>query len=94
LPLDRLRLRLLRCDECRAYSSICRRNYVLICDKRACAVACSGLRSRAVTDGSQLPHPDPQLHAVRYAFDAAFQRMCEAKTDDALMAELSRPPGS
>ena len=32
---------------------------------------------------------DTELHAVRYAFDAAFQRMCEAETDDALMAELS-----
>lgn len=32
---------------------------------------------------------DPELHAVRYAFDASFQRMCEAETDDALMAELS-----
>lgn len=32
---------------------------------------------------------DPELHAVRYAFDAAFQRLCEAETDDALMAELS-----
>ena len=32
---------------------------------------------------------DQELHAVRYAFDAAFQRLCEAKDDDALMAELS-----
>jgi hypothetical protein len=32
---------------------------------------------------------DPELHAVTYAFDAAFQRMCEATDDDALMAELS-----
>jgi hypothetical protein len=30
---------------------------------------------------------DPELHAVRYTFDAAFQRMCEATTDDALVAE-------
>jgi hypothetical protein len=32
---------------------------------------------------------DAELHAVRYAFDAAFRRMCEATTSDALMAELS-----
>jgi hypothetical protein len=32
---------------------------------------------------------DQELHAVRYAFDAAFQRLCEARDDDALMAELS-----
>jgi hypothetical protein len=32
---------------------------------------------------------DPELHTVRYAFDSAYQRMCEAETDDALMAELS-----
>jgi hypothetical protein len=32
---------------------------------------------------------DPQLHAVSYAFDLAFQRICEATNDDALMAELS-----
>ena len=36
-----------------------------------------------------LPRVDPELHAVSYAFDAAFQRMCEATDDDALMAELS-----
>jgi hypothetical protein len=36
-----------------------------------------------------LPQVDPELHAVSYAFDAAFQRMCEATDDDALMAELS-----
>jgi len=32
---------------------------------------------------------DSRLHAVRYAFDAAFQRMLEAETQDPLMAELS-----
>jgi hypothetical protein len=32
---------------------------------------------------------DPELHAVRYAFDAAFERMCEAQTDDDRIAELS-----
>ena len=32
---------------------------------------------------------DPELHAVSYAFDAAFRRLCEARDDDALMAELS-----
>jgi hypothetical protein len=32
---------------------------------------------------------DPQFHAASHAFDAAFQRMCEAETDDALMAEHS-----
>lgn len=32
---------------------------------------------------------DPELNTVSYAFDAAFQRMCEAKDDDALTAELS-----
>ncbi len=32
---------------------------------------------------------DPELHTVSYAFDVAFQRMCEAKDDDALMAEVS-----
>lgn len=36
-----------------------------------------------------MPQPDPELHAVAYAFDAAFQRMCEAQSDDMLMAELS-----
>jgi hypothetical protein len=36
-----------------------------------------------------LPRVDPELHTVRYAFDAAFQRLCEARDDDALMAELS-----
>lgn len=35
-----------------------------------------------------MPH-DPGLHAVTYAFDAAFLRMCEAATEDGLMAELS-----
>lgn len=33
--------------------------------------------------------PDPQFQAVSCAFDAAFQRMCEAESEDALMAELS-----
>jgi hypothetical protein len=32
---------------------------------------------------------DPELHAVSYAFHAAFRRLCEARDDDALMAELS-----
>ena len=32
---------------------------------------------------------DPELHAVTYAFDAAFRRMCAATDEDALMAELS-----
>lgn len=32
---------------------------------------------------------DSELHAVRYAFDAAFQRICEAHADDDRMAELS-----
>jgi hypothetical protein len=32
---------------------------------------------------------DPELRAVTYAFDGAFQRMCEATATDALMAELS-----
>ena len=32
---------------------------------------------------------DPQLHAVKYAFDAAFQRLCEADGDDPMMAEIS-----
>jgi hypothetical protein len=32
---------------------------------------------------------DPELHTVRYAFDAAFQRMCAATTDDELIAEHS-----
>jgi hypothetical protein len=32
---------------------------------------------------------DPQLHAVRYAFDAAFRRFREASDDDSWMAELS-----
>lgn len=32
---------------------------------------------------------DQDLHVVRYAFDAAFQRMCEAQSVDDLMAELS-----
>ena len=36
-----------------------------------------------------LAQSDPELDGVRYAFDAAFQRMCEATTHDALMAELS-----
>ena len=34
-------------------------------------------------------HADPQLHAVRYAFDAAFRRFREASDDDSWMAELS-----
>jgi hypothetical protein len=33
--------------------------------------------------------PDPQLHTVTYAFEAAFLRICQATNDDALMAELS-----
>jgi len=32
---------------------------------------------------------DPQLHAVQYAFDAAFRRFWQAGDDDARMAELS-----
>jgi hypothetical protein len=32
---------------------------------------------------------DPELHAVRHAFGAAFLRMCQAETEDALAAELS-----
>jgi hypothetical protein len=36
-----------------------------------------------------VPRVDPELRTVSYAFDAAFQRMCEAEDDDALMAELS-----
>ena len=35
-----------------------------------------------------MSHADPELHALRYAFGAAFRRMCEATSDD-LMAELS-----
>jgi hypothetical protein len=32
---------------------------------------------------------DPELHTVRFAFDAAFQRFREASDDDSWMAELS-----
>jgi hypothetical protein len=32
---------------------------------------------------------DSELHAVRFAFDAAFQRFREASVDDSWMAELS-----
>lgn len=32
---------------------------------------------------------DSELHVVRYAFDAAFQRICEAHADEDRMAELS-----
>jgi hypothetical protein len=32
---------------------------------------------------------DPDLHTVRFAFDAAFQRFREASADDSWMAELS-----
>jgi hypothetical protein len=32
---------------------------------------------------------DPELHAVKCAFDAAFQRFREASVDDSWMAELS-----
>jgi hypothetical protein len=33
--------------------------------------------------------PDPQLGQVRHAFDSAFRRMCEAKTEADLVSELS-----
>jgi hypothetical protein len=36
-----------------------------------------------------MPGGDLELHAVSYSFDAALQRMCAARTDDAVMAELS-----
>lgn len=32
---------------------------------------------------------NPELHAVKFAFDAAFQRFREASADDSWMAELS-----
>jgi hypothetical protein len=32
---------------------------------------------------------DPELHTVKFAFDAAFQRFREASDDDSWMAELS-----
>jgi hypothetical protein len=32
---------------------------------------------------------DPELHAVKFAFDAAFQRFREVSVDDSWMAELS-----
>jgi hypothetical protein len=35
------------------------------------------------------PSPDAELHAVRFAFDAALRRICEAATTDELTAELS-----
>lgn len=38
--------------------------------------------------GGQVP-ADPELHTVRYAFDAAFLRFRQATDDDSWMAELS-----
>jgi hypothetical protein len=38
--------------------------------------------------GGQAP-VDPELHTVRYAFDAAFLRFRQATDDDSWMAELS-----
>jgi hypothetical protein len=32
---------------------------------------------------------DPELHAVKFAFDATFQRFREASVEDSWMAELS-----
>lgn len=39
--------------------------------------------------GAPLSHPDPELDRIRLAFDAAFQRMCEAATEADLTSELS-----
>lgn len=39
--------------------------------------------------GLSLSQPDPQLDQVRYAFDSAFKRKCDAETEADLTAELS-----
>jgi len=36
-----------------------------------------------------MTQPEPEQHALRYAFDAAFQRMCEAKADYQMAEQLS-----
>jgi len=44
---------------------------------------------RRMSQGSNAPTLDPELTAVRRAFDAAFQRMCEVTDRDELRDELS-----
>lgn len=45
--------------------------------------------SDGMSQGSDAPTPDLELAAVRRAFDAAFQRMCDATSTDQLRDELS-----